>query len=67
MVKKNEKLVWGDFYNEQSIKDNERLLKYEESYNFWDEQNEYDWNNMYSIRDENERYMQYLNSTKKTN
>lgn len=61
MIKK-EKLQWGNYYNEQSIEDNERLMRIQGAYNSWDESNDYEWNNMYDSRDEVESYRKYLSS-----
>ena len=62
----DDKLTWGDFYGKESIKDNERLLRYEESYNGWDNQNQIDWDYMYEKdrEDEKERYKKYLDKVR---
>ena len=59
---KEEKLQWGNYYSEQSIEDNERLMRIQGAYNPWDELNDSEWNNLYDLRDEVDSYRKYLNS-----
>ena len=56
---KRNKLTWGDFYSEESICNNERLMRKDGSYNHWDERNNEEWDHLYDYQE-----LEYIHKNK---